>query len=278
MNDSSVSTINISVVKSAKPYMMFYFKDEKKGEKINGFQIDNKNVNNVDFKIEKKEPVSKNQDFAVKYELNDKDNYKSIDEIFKSYKPSFLPNEKEVKIEVKNLKIFKPEILKEKVEEQNILEKKTINDLTKIIGFENLNETKMEIENSFEKNCLISVFLSKKIAKFLLNSKKINKVRSLTKRLKCLKEKVILGSTITNKTSQKTIQKLNHYSVSELKQLKELNDLTKNPFSGFNGMKSQQKDEYDKEYDMGKMKKIHKREIREKPDFQQVYENKVQKI
>lgn len=275
MNDSSVSTINTSVVKSAKPYMMFYFKDEKKSEKFNGFKIENKNEKVVDLEIEKKELVSKNQDFAVKYEFNDKDNYKSIDEIFKSYKPSFLPSEKEIKIGVK---ILKPEILKEKVDEQIIIEEKTTNDLNKNSGFENLNETKMEIENSFEKNCFISAFLSKKIAKFLLNSKKINQVRSLTKKLKFLKGKLIFESTQQNKTSQKTIQKLNHYSVSELKQLKELNDLTKNQFSDFNGMNSQPKDEYDKEYDLGKMKKIHKREIREKPDFQQVYQNKVQKI
>lgn len=49
----------------------------------------------------------------------------------------------------------------------------------------------------------------------------------------------------------------------------------KNESTNFFGNQRFVKDDYDKEYDVGKMKKIRKREIREKPDFQKAYETKI---
>ena len=207
MNDSSVSTINTAMVKSTKPYMMFYFKDDKKSRTIN------------DFKQAEAKADQQNKDIGFKYQVNDKINGKSIDEIFKNCRASFLPEEKEVKIDPTNLKLKFDEIKKTNYDQKIINEEKNNNGLIAFASLECLNETKMKLENFIEQKCVISPFLFKKIIKFSLNCKKINQVRSLAKKFKHVRCIQIPETNQRTKISQKMLAKLNKYSSSELKEV-----------------------------------------------------------
>lgn len=246
---------------------MFYYKSEakplKKSHKIDNF-VSMKITQGIENGLKQNESE------------DETNNDLTIDDIFSNVKATFLPPlspKVQAPIAVNQTAI--PSLIQRT---DNNTEKLNFND-----------NSGMEIEK-FEKEPLpqiqpsktVTLQLSYKLPFVLQTAKKslyrcfkTNKIKSIAKRLSF--------TTRLSKHSQshmKPIVKFSNklmQSASEKAAIQQLNQLVNNEYADFFGLKQYQKDADDIEYDRGRVKKIKKRVLTVKPDFQRLYESSAQK-
>lgn len=243
--------------------MMFYYKSEakvaKKTVKVNGSV-----------------PRALSQENE---EEDEKDNNMTIDDIFSNAKVSFLPP--------LNPKVATAAAVSNTAAQSVVQSLDNTSKQDEVKGKKSTFETdsRMEIEK-FEEDALpakgcqktVTLRIHSQLPKELHFAKKTlfrcfrtNKLKNFAKRLVSISNVPSRNKTHIPLAAKalKAVEK----SPAEIAAIEQLNELANTEFAEFFGLKQYKKDAEDIEYDRGRVKKIKKRVLAVKPDFQQLYES-----